>query len=557
IIFTDIPEYNTTREAMRPDVNGVAAAIDYISKKEGPEAMIRAIEKALAALPARNRQICFRWSHHQSLTFSLLAQWLDPSCPVKEIVNRQEELEDLFRTLFTTSDQVTFGRVLWFKSHTLAIEAAALNGNQETPCIVICGLHKDAPLAPPLGSPIARTATCHFSASVWRPENIGASPFQPLGDTFRERPERSLRQSLETLFAEFTFPPVENPADSLRSGYGKVYPLPPDEDLIAHAAKTIHSARRYHLAEMSLSAEGLRIQFPGARVWVFPHPFSKRADFFEGLSCPWISFAGGLDISTLLVGSSDTPWISENSGSGVFPAQHLFAVLENNLRAHAFETVNLPTLLDAERYLFSLKRLDDHRSMDDIEPEYRKTISLIQTIRRLASKAAEEDPLPYLLVLYHLNLQSWLEPLPNGEWTRAETASQIHHLVTASLLVEAMYRLTQTEKPAHIPTAPANTRSPLRIDPINHTAFKGEEEIHLSTTEFDLLAYLFQRRGELCTRQDIKVNVFHLSPQDKDKGGLINTNIGRLRKKIDGDANDLPYLTTVRGLGYRLEKERF
>jgi len=49
IILTGFPSYKYVREALAPQVDGLPAAVDFLDKQEGPEALLRAIQKALSA----------------------------------------------------------------------------------------------------------------------------------------------------------------------------------------------------------------------------------------------------------------------------------------------------------------------------------------------------------------------------------------------------------------------------------------------------------------------------------------------------------------------------
>lgn len=54
IILTGFPGYDYVREALRPQQDGLSVAVDFVAKKEGPEALLRAIRKALSpTIPRR------------------------------------------------------------------------------------------------------------------------------------------------------------------------------------------------------------------------------------------------------------------------------------------------------------------------------------------------------------------------------------------------------------------------------------------------------------------------------------------------------------------------
>jgi DNA-binding response OmpR family regulator len=75
--------------------------------------------------------------------------------------------------------------------------------------------------------------------------------------------------------------------------------------------------------------------------------------------------------------------------------------------------------------------------------------------------------------------------------------------------------------------------------------------IQLSPKEFSLLAYLYQNRGKVCSKDEIGRTVW-----SEYQSGIydyqIENLIRRLRTKIESDANLPVLLITIRGLGYKL-----
>jgi hypothetical protein len=75
--------------------------------------------------------------------------------------------------------------------------------------------------------------------------------------------------------------------------------------------------------------------------------------------------------------------------------------------------------------------------------------------------------------------------------------------------------------------------------------------VSLSPKEFALLAFLFQRRGEVCSKDEIGDAVwpeYHDEVYDYQVENLVR----RLREKLEVDASDPQMLVTVRGRGYKL-----
>jgi DNA-binding NtrC family response regulator len=48
IILTAFPSVDAVREALKPQLSGLPAATDFVSKREGPEALIAAVERSIA-----------------------------------------------------------------------------------------------------------------------------------------------------------------------------------------------------------------------------------------------------------------------------------------------------------------------------------------------------------------------------------------------------------------------------------------------------------------------------------------------------------------------------
>ena len=89
----------------------------------------------------------------------------------------------------------------------------------------------------------------------------------------------------------------------------------------------------------------------------------------------------------------------------------------------------------------------------------------------------------------------------------------------------------------------------LRIDPGQRRAWRADQEIHLTSRQFDVLEFLVRRAGQVLSKDEILTGVW-----DYDFDGdpnIVEVYIRRLRTRID-----IPFdrhtIETVRGAGYRL-----
>jgi DNA-binding response OmpR family regulator len=97
---------------------------------------------------------------------------------------------------------------------------------------------------------------------------------------------------------------------------------------------------------------------------------------------------------------------------------------------------------------------------------------------------------------------------------------------------------------------PARTFGELRIDVAGREVHVGERLITLTRTEFDVLAALSSRPGLVFSRRRLIEGVWGESWVGNEH--LVDVHIGHLRRKL-GDDPALPrYVSTVRGVGYRM-----
>jgi DNA-binding response OmpR family regulator len=89
----------------------------------------------------------------------------------------------------------------------------------------------------------------------------------------------------------------------------------------------------------------------------------------------------------------------------------------------------------------------------------------------------------------------------------------------------------------------------LVIDPARRTAALAGVEIRLTRREFDLLAYLATRPGEVVSRPELLAQVWRRAEVDE---ATIDVHVSVLRRKLGESAARPRYLHTVRGVGVRL-----
>jgi len=92
----------------------------------------------------------------------------------------------------------------------------------------------------------------------------------------------------------------------------------------------------------------------------------------------------------------------------------------------------------------------------------------------------------------------------------------------------------------------------VRIDPEARRAWSGEEELELTTKEFDLLWALIRDAGKVVTREQLMRDVWGAKWWASTK--TLDMHVSWLRRKLGDDAHSSRYITTVRGVGFRFER---
>jgi DNA-binding response OmpR family regulator len=99
-------------------------------------------------------------------------------------------------------------------------------------------------------------------------------------------------------------------------------------------------------------------------------------------------------------------------------------------------------------------------------------------------------------------------------------------------------------------------REPLRLhhgdlvlDPASRTVIQHENQVPLSTREFDILRALMENMGRVMSRRKLNETIYRVD--DEVESNAIEVHIHHLRRKL----GEHP-IRTVRGVGYVIEKPR-
>lgn len=101
--------------------------------------------------------------------------------------------------------------------------------------------------------------------------------------------------------------------------------------------------------------------------------------------------------------------------------------------------------------------------------------------------------------------------------------------------------------------APVFQVGELRVDQVRRQVHLGDEEIHLTPTEYRLLVVLCRNAGRVVTHRQLLKEVW--GPDSVYENQYLRVYMGQLRRKIEKEPTRPRYLKTETGVGYRLVDE--
>jgi DNA-binding response OmpR family regulator len=93
----------------------------------------------------------------------------------------------------------------------------------------------------------------------------------------------------------------------------------------------------------------------------------------------------------------------------------------------------------------------------------------------------------------------------------------------------------------------------VRIDAEARQAFLDEEELQLTAKEFDLLRVLVREAGRVVPREQLMREIWDVEFYGSTK--TLDMHVSWLRRKLGDEAGQPRFIATVRGVGFRFERD--
>ncbi len=128
-------------------------------------------------------------------------------------------------------------------------------------------------------------------------------------------------------------------------------------------------------------------------------------------------------------------------------------------------------------------------------------------------------------------------------------AGAVDYLVKPFSMAELVARVRAQLRVVAEASASSLAAEDIVVDLLRRRVRRGEREVALSSTEFELLVFLLRHHGQVVTREQILSSVWGYEHDPATT--VVDVYVGYLRRKL-GSADEPAPIFTVRAVGYRL-----
>jgi DNA-binding response OmpR family regulator/uncharacterized protein (DUF2267 family) len=580
IILTAFPIFQAVREALKPTPDGPAPAVDFLDKKEGSEAFIQAVNRALDRHVRLSWELQIDWNP-QDPSFLHLAKLLQPELCNEIVAQRAYELEDLCRRLFYDCPRIRVGGVLWQSGSRFCLPVLLPLPRAKIGCqILVCGrgdtpeeeLLRAADRVPTaLGSlSQARTArTDRFQGVAYELADADMESLQTLRLRLQSEKRGPLRAALkhlldEVLNAWHQEEPEMDPGHDLMTLYRQRTGLEDDglsreevEHRVYDLLKMVPSTDQ---VKIEREAGAIRFHFPADTPLICPDPVAAIYEPLKGYGPPVQCrlSPGRLTADSILIDLTQRAWLTDWAGMGVAPQWWDFVCLEAAIR---FDLVQPPDWMAQnalEACLMEPADLEKPLQEQEVMADLQTKVALIEEIRRKAANEAGPDPRPYFAGLLVWAVSAMAQYHPDRLYAQAERRRALHLLQAAARLASRLSEPASPPTEEPMLSAGENSRDSVPVPYLDQDGvlwIAQDRPIYLPPQQLALFRCLWDQAREVVSRQKlVEEGLSEAFDQlDSYQPGRLNMGIQRLRKTLKRCTGRADLIKTVRGRGYRLD----
>lgn len=574
IILTGYASLEGARRALVPGSDGITPAVNYILKEKGPEAMVQAVQQAIATCVHVNQALRVHTDSGAALSIPYLVDLVTsgvetPTTSAQPSLEDQtDELRDLLGHLFLEQTQITLQQRFWHRNGRVALGviAYAKSGKEEQYIVTIGRLtpiqeegNRYRELLPQAiasnTQPGPRMAeTLHFAANAYALTGSQIEGCTTLGAFYRENGARQIQSAVEGLFTVTLAPwhaqqRVTGSRVSLVRLLCDCLPLNAT-DLAQRLESQMYAigqeAFTQGLGGIDLAAEKMLIILPKRAQVTYPNPIAcltEEGPIIDDAVVQYGTTIAALTGETILVGSENQTWITDFGELDSGPLLGDYAALETAVKYSLTDYPEWNERLEMEKVLLAVSRLNERVDAGAVPQSLEKTVTTVRRIRHLAATACGNDIRPYFAVLFAHTARLLLRYEPGVLHTRRELAILLHACVSLGLICQHLPAVSKRGIKINEPG--------IQIEESDHSVKVDGAFVALTPNEYAFLHYLWLHPGQLCTRASVAEAVYGKTGHAADEARL-NMLVNRLRKKIETAPENPRFLFTRRAEGYLL-----
>ncbi len=533
-----------------------------LDKKDGPHILLQTLEKAFKEYVRINWSLTLDW---KATTPHDLVWRLEPELKEERerLLNRAEEMEDLFRRLFYEKDHLQVERLLWQREGRTALVVFAFKeGAKPESFVVVCGenslIRREAQrfdvFAPKAAGDSGailhetmRAETTHFAANAYTLTGNDLESVQTLFDLYRSGPEKTFNAVLsvlyqETLKAWHQDKSVPFRAETANGLYTQRLQLAVKEEYFEERFRVVEKESPRLGVNIERKDDELAIHFK-QRSFQYANPLPLLLNLIASEQTDFLVTTPGTLSGENILTDGQRAWLTDFAEAGLAPSLWNFVTLEAAIRFDWVKTKDVQRRLELEKCLiFTDFARPDTR---DLDPSVNKAGRAISALRRLAARVVGRNDMEYQRGMF-FHAASRLAGFNPASPLKDIDLARLAHIVISLSMLAAKIRESQNEAA----DSALGQMERIRIaDAVARKIMVGQREIKLTAQEFRLFDYLFQNANRVCTKEELIRNVLKDEHYSED---YLPTLIRRVRKAIGDDPKEPRFVVTEAGVGYRL-----
>jgi DNA-binding response OmpR family regulator len=216
---------------------------------------------------------------------------------------------------------------------------------------------------------------------------------------------------------------------------------------------------------------------------------------------------------------------------------NILRIIEVQLEGDGFEVA---TALSGEEAIEKLTTIDPDIVVLDVMMPGMSGLDVLAWIRKVST-------VPVILVTAQAHDRQKISGLNRGADDYVTKPFNPEELAAR---IRAVLRST---KPVDAEQRGVLTLGDVTIDLDSRIVLKGGQPVTLTRTEWNLVNYLAQRAGKVILATDLLRNVW--GPEYVEDNQMLRVWISRIRSKLEGPSARRSLITTISGVGYRLNTD--